>query len=58
MMSVDAAQIVNVERDVGIVRERQEELSRQLGIKLADHRGSEIDIPDQIRTARDIQNRA
>lgn len=56
MMSVDAAQIVNVERDAGIVRERQEELSRQLGIKFADHRGSEIDIPDQIRTARDIQN--
>ena len=27
MMSVDAAQIVNVERDAGIVRERQEELS-------------------------------
>ena len=43
MVRIDAAQIVNVKRNAGIVGKRQEEFSRQLSIKLADHRGSKID---------------
>ena len=58
MVRIDAAQIVNVKRNAGIAGKRQEEFSRQLSIKLADHRGSKIDIPDQIWAAGNIQNRA
>ena len=58
MVRIDAAQIVNVKRNAGIVGKRQEEFSRQLSIKLADHRGSKIDIPDQLWAAGNIQNRA
>src|SRR6266478_4741901 len=58
MVRVVAAQVVHVDRDLGVIDKPLEKLVHQVDIELADHRALESDLPDQSGAARKIDHHA
>lgn len=56
VMRVIAAQIVDVNGDLGVIDEALKEFVSQIDVETADHRATEIDLPDQTRPAREIDH--
>src|SRR6266478_7343836 len=56
MVRVVAAQVVHVDRDLGVIDKPLEKLVHQVDIELADHRALESDLPDQSGAARKIEH--
>ena len=58
MMVVGAVDVLDMQRDAGVLGERVEEFTHQFGIERADLRGRERDVPDEEGTAGDIDGGA
>ena len=55
VVAVEPVQLVDVQRDAAVGRQRLKELTHQFGVKRADFRGRQFDVPDQVRTCRQVQ---
>src|SRR5690606_17733729 len=58
VVRVVAAQVVDVQCDLGVVHEALEELARQVDVEVPDHRPRERNVPVQARTARKVDHDA
>ena len=58
MVGIDAAQVINVKRDLRVVHEALEEFTDELRIELSDHRSRERGFKHQPGPAREINHDA
>src|SRR5690606_20315448 len=54
MMVVRAVDVLDMQRDAGVLGERLEEFAHQLGVEGADLRGGEIHVPDEEGAAGNV----